>query len=70
MAPAGRYRRLYEASSPAEARLILERYRLRWLVVGRYERERYPTMNAELLASLGRVVFRSGATFIVDGSPR
>lgn len=59
-------KQLYEARSAADALPILERYHPRWLVVGRYERERYPTLNAELLASLGQVVFRSGETFIVD----
>jgi uncharacterized membrane protein len=58
--------RLYEAKSAADAMPVLERYRPRWLVVGRYERERYPALNAELLASLGRIVFRVGDTFIVD----
>jgi uncharacterized membrane protein len=58
--------RFYEMTSAEEAKPVLERYRPRWLVVGRYERERYPKMNTELLASLGRVVFRAGETFIVD----
>jgi uncharacterized membrane protein len=61
--------RLYEAKTAAEAQTVLDRYRPRWLIVGRYERERYPAMKAEVLASLGRVVFRSGSTFIVDLDP-
>ncbi len=63
-------KRLYEARSVEEAKPVLARYRPRWLIVGRYERERYPTMNADLLASLGRVAFRSGETFIVDLDPQ
>ena len=61
--------RIYEARSAAEAKAALERYRPRWLVVGRFERERYPALDAPLLASLGRVVFRAGDSFIVDLDP-
>jgi uncharacterized membrane protein len=58
--------RLYGAKSVADARAVLDLYRPRWLVVGRYERERYPGLDAGLLASLGRVAFRAGETFIID----
>ncbi len=58
--------RIYEARSAADAKAVLERYRPRWLVVGRFERERYPALDAGLLASLGCVAFRSGDSFIVD----
>jgi len=61
--------RVYEAKSAADARTVLDRYRVRWLVVGRFERERYPALDAGLLASLGRVAFRSGDTFVVDLDP-
>ena len=58
--------RLFGAQSTEDAEAVLKSYHPRWLVVGRYERERYPGLNAQLLASLGRVVFRAGETFIVD----
>jgi uncharacterized membrane protein len=57
---------LYEAKTRAEAQRVLARYRPRWLVVGGFERERHPTLDAQLLASLGKVVFRAGATFVVE----
>jgi uncharacterized membrane protein len=57
---------LYQAREPSAARAVLARYRPRWLIVGRYERERYPELNEQLLAGLGRVAFRNGDTFIVE----
>jgi len=56
---------IYEAHDARTAKALLARYRPRWLVVGRFERERYPAIDTALLASLGTVVFRSGETFIV-----
>ncbi|WP_028602083.1 DUF2298 domain-containing protein [Ottowia thiooxydans] len=62
--------RLYETESLEEARTVLSRYRVRYIVVGRYERERYGAkLNPDRLTGLGRVVFRAGETFIVDTSP-
>lgn len=59
--------RLYETTDGAVARSIIARYRPRWLVVGRFERERYgAALDPRFLATLGPVVFRSGETFIVD----
>jgi uncharacterized membrane protein len=60
---------LYEAKDVGDARRVIERYRPRWLVVGRFERERHPTLDAQLLASLGHVVFRAGDTFVVEVDP-
>ncbi|MEO7761703.1 MAG: DUF2298 domain-containing protein [Casimicrobiaceae bacterium] len=57
---------VYEATDAASIKAILARYGTRWLVIGRYERERYPALNTTLLESLGKVVFRQGATAIVD----
>ncbi len=61
--------RLYEARSVAEARAVVDRYRARWIVVGRFERERYPTLDPQRLAALGRVAFRAGETFVVEVDP-
>jgi uncharacterized membrane protein len=58
--------RLYQAQTVGEARQLLQRYRPRWLVVGKFERERYPELNTKLLASLGHIAFRAGETFIVE----
>ena len=57
---------LYETRDAADARRIIDRYGARWLVIGRYERERYPKLDAALLASLGRIAYRSDDTLIID----
>lgn len=57
---------VYEARDAAGAKGVLDRYRPRWLVVGHYERERYPSLDATLLGSLGTIAFREGETFIVE----
>ncbi len=61
--------RLYEARSLDEARAVVDRYRPRWIVVGRFERERYPALDSQRLAALGRVAFRAGETFVVELDP-
>ena len=61
--------RLYEARSVDDARAVVDRYRARWIVVGRFERERYPTLDPQRLAALGRVAFRAGETFVVEVDP-
>ncbi|MGE3863040.1 MAG: DUF2298 domain-containing protein, partial [Burkholderiaceae bacterium] len=60
---------LYQTRDRADAQRIVERYGARWLVVGRFERERHPQLDAELLASLGRIAYRSGDTLIIDLDP-
>lgn len=57
---------LYEARDAAGAKTVLARYNPRWLVLGRFERERYPKLDAALLGSLGTVVFEQGETRIVE----
>lgn len=54
---------IYQAASAKEARLLLDRYRVRYLIVGEEERERYPGLREDTLASLGRpVLVRGGVT--------
>ncbi|MGE5172133.1 MAG: DUF2298 domain-containing protein [Rudaea sp.] len=58
---------LYAAKSAHDAQRIIDRYGARWLVVGRYEHERYrAALDANLVRSLGTVAFRAGETFVVD----
>lgn len=57
---------LYEARDAANAQRIIDGYGARWLVIGRFERERHPKLDAALLASLGRIAYRSGETLIID----
>ena len=57
---------LYNARTPVDAEAVIARYHIRWLILGGFERERYPTLDAALLQSLGTIAFRSGETVIVD----
>jgi len=61
--------RIYMGRDADSARQLLARYHARWIVVGGFERERYRELDAAFLESLGRVVFRSGNTFIVEVRP-
>jgi len=58
--------RLFSTKSPIEAKAVIARYHPRWLILGRFERERYPALDAKLLQTLGTVAFHSGETVIVD----
>lgn len=60
---------LYNASTEKEARIVLDRFHVRYLVVGRLERRRFPKLQESLLLSLGRVVFRSGEISLVEVRP-
>ena len=65
--PGGRaeeVRQVYEAQSTEEARLILNKYQVRYIVLGLNEREKYPALREDIIASLGRVVFSQGTTTI------
>ncbi|HZT56735.1 MAG TPA: DUF2298 domain-containing protein [Burkholderiaceae bacterium] len=59
----------YTGRDADAARRFLARYHARWIVVGGFERERYRELDVAFLESLGRVVFRSGNTFIVEVRP-
>lgn len=61
--------RIYTGRDADSARQLLARYHARWIVVGGFERERYRELDAAFLESLGRAVFRSGNTFIVEVRP-
>ncbi len=61
---------IYTASDAGEVRRLLEKYQVSYIFVGKLEREKYITVNHELLKSLGEVVYEdpeaSGeATYIV-----
>ncbi|MBI4130215.1 hypothetical protein HY468_02780, partial [Candidatus Roizmanbacteria bacterium] len=57
-------RQIYEAETEDAARTLLQKYHVRYLVIGQLEREKYPKINEAVLTSLGTEVFRSGTTAI------
>ena len=56
---------MYERPGSPEARQILDRYRIRYVVVGEIERKKFPSLDETGLSSLGEQVFSSGKTRII-----
>jgi YYY domain-containing protein len=52
---------IYTSTDEAEVRKLLKEYEISYLYVGKLEEEKYPSVNHELLKSLGKVVFISPA---------
>jgi len=55
---------LYRTADAAVVRDLLERYDVRYVYIGPYERQRYGADAGRTLASLSRLVFESGAVRI------
>jgi uncharacterized membrane protein len=58
-------RNIYEAKRAAEALPLLQKYHIRYLVIGDLELRRYPGINLPVLTRLGRTAFRSEGTTIL-----
>lgn len=57
-------RALYESHDRMDAMAILQKYGVRYVVVGTLERQKFTKLNEAVLQELGSVVFRSGSTVI------
>ena len=57
---------IYEAKNSSEALQLLRRYKVRYLVIGGLEAKRYPGISSSVLMSLGKVVFSSKGTVIIE----
>ena len=55
-------RGVYEARNASEARQILVKYQVEYVIVGDMERQKYQNINEEAISRLGRLVFQSGMT--------
>ncbi len=62
-------RRIYEASSIEEARNLLTKYNVKYVIVGSLEQQKYPKMNEQNLFALGKIVFEKGSTRIYKLNP-
>ncbi len=47
---------------------LIEKYKISYLFIGSCEYEKYGEINSELLASIGKVVFRQSETTIIEVS--
>jgi len=58
--------KIYIQPTNYEVQTILSKYKVKYIFVGDKEREAYPTLDETGLRNLGRVVFSSGNTFVVE----
>lgn len=59
-------RLIYESPDPDLTREILARYSVRFIIVGKLEREKYKNLNEKKIGELGREVFRQAETVIYE----
>lgn len=55
-------RRIYETTNIDEAKELLTKYKVEYVVIGNMEREKYPNLNEITFMNLGKVVFQKGYT--------
>ncbi|MGB9637213.1 MAG: DUF2298 domain-containing protein [Microgenomates group bacterium] len=60
----GEVQTIYETKNSTKAKQLLDKYKVKYVVVGGMEREKYPNLDEEKFKSLGKEVFRSGTTTI------
>ncbi|MEK9143506.1 MAG: DUF2298 domain-containing protein [Patescibacteria group bacterium] len=57
-------RQIYESEDPELTETILTKYGVRYVIVGKLEREKYKSLQEWKFGELGREIFRSGETVI------
>lgn len=62
-------RDFYRSMDASQRKAFVRRWRIRYVVIGDFEAERYPGLNAFEIESLGTRVFESGGTRIVEIRP-
>jgi len=55
---------IYESNDTQEVRLMLEKYNVRYIIVGKQEREKYPAMQEGKFLEFGSVAFQAGETTV------
>jgi len=63
-------KKIYTSSDIDEKQLILAKYSVRYIIVGNLEREKYPDINLDSIASIGAPVFQSGDTVVYEVGER
>lgn len=59
-------RLVYESADAQVTRAILRKYAVRYIIVGKLEREKYKSVNEGAFGLLGKELFRSGKTVIYE----
>ncbi len=57
-------RKIYESESIDEAKILLEKYRIEYVIVGKLEEDKYPQLNQQTFFDLGSLVFEKEGTRI------
>ncbi len=57
---------IYESSDLAETKRLLQKYQVRFVVIGGLERQKYPKLNEEKFSRLGKKVFESAKTVVFE----
>jgi uncharacterized membrane protein len=55
---------IYQSEDVGQVKPLLAKHQIRYVLVGAFERERFPTLNEEKFLKLGKKVFASGETAI------
>ncbi len=55
---------IYESKDLNLTKTLLEKYKVKYIVVGKMEKEKYPNLNQKKFGSLGKKVFENGQTAV------
>ena len=54
---------LYESNNIDETRLLIKKYQIKYVVISRLERQKYPNLNEEKWSKIGKLIFKSSNGF-------
>jgi len=54
---------LYESNNIDETKLLVNKYQIKYVVISRLEREKYPNLNEEKWSKIGKLIFKSSNDF-------
>lgn len=56
---------IYEADTAQKARVLIEKYQIEYLIIGKLERDKYLNLKESILTSLGEIVFQKNDMTII-----
>jgi len=57
---------IYESADINQTKQLLSQYKIKFIVVGNMEREKYPNLDEEKIKKIGKKVFESGSTSLYE----
>ncbi len=54
---------LYESNNIAETKSLIKKYQIKYVVISRLERQKYPNLNEEKWSTIGKLIFKSSNGF-------